>query len=154
MKTQKGFTLIEIVIVIGIIGLLMVVLVPSITSSWNTNNMKAARLQAERVAKSIKVGILSGDIKALSTTDPLYTELSPSNEITMDKNYINYIGGIDTLYEIDAATKTNEDLIDPTSKAETDALRSFRIRYKYPANKIEIYDADTGKILLYSEPIE
>ena len=67
MKKAKGFTLVEIVIVVAIIGLLMVVLVPSITSAWKTNTMKAARLQAERIVKSIKVGILSGDIETTDT---------------------------------------------------------------------------------------
>ena len=150
MKKARGFTLVEIVIVVGIIGLLMMVLVPSVTSSFKTNTMKAARLQAERIAKSIRVGILSGDVKTATTSPTAYTSLVSTNTINATINYINYIGGIDTLYEIDATSKTNEDLIDPTSDAVSDALKTFKIKYNNSTKKIEIYNA-AGSELYYTE---
>lgn len=115
MKKARGFTLVEIVIVVAIIGLLMVVLVPSITSAWKTNNMKAARLQAERVAKSIKVGILANDID-ISTTERVYDEDDGVKvDINPKLNSVNNIKGIDTLFDL---PDSNEDLEDPTSESK------------------------------------
>jgi len=133
MKKNRGFTLVEIVIVIAIIGLLMVVLVPSITSAWKTNNMKAARLQAERVAKSIKVGILAGDIKT-SSDKAEYGGYAKTNKINPTLNPISYIGGINSLYDL---PESNEDLMDITSEDEA----IMKIAYDSDNKKIVIFKA-------------
>lgn len=150
MKKARGFTLVEIVIVVAIIGLLMVVLVPSISSSWKTNTMKAARLQAERIVKSIKVGVLAGDIE-LTTATIMYDE-EDGEKICINnlKERLNHIAGIETLYD---EPDSNQDLMDPTSNATTDEEKIFKVRCDYTNGKytIEIYDADTGNKLMYSE---
>lgn len=151
MKKARGFTLIEIVIVVAIIGLLMVVLVPSITSAWKTNNMKAARLQAERIVKSIKVGILSGDIetsntaKAYSTADGVKVDINPT------LNCVNYIKGIDTLFD---EPDTNEDLVDPTADNELAQDNIFKIAYDSTNEKIVVFRAEANTSKSISENAE
>ena len=143
MRRSKGFTLIEIVIVVGIIGLLMIVLVPSITSSWNTNVMKGARLQAERVAKSIRMGILSGDIQTSADYKIYISENGPLNK---SKNLVYDIEGIETLYE---NPKYNEELKVPSTDGTGETARWLRAAYV--SDKIQIWNA-IGTEMLYQEP--
>lgn len=151
MKKERGFTLLEIAIVVGIIGILVVALVPNITSSFETNEMKAAKIKAEAIAKNIKVGIIAGDIVVKPNFSGLHEEHYEDNAIGRRRNRVCYIGGIETLYKIDT-TGTSADLIDPTSEADTEEERTFRIFYSSDSNAICISRADDNTIL-HREPI-
>ena len=61
-KSKKGFTLVEIVIVIAIIGLLMIILIPSAINAFKNNRLQGARIKAQRVASSLEAGIGSGKV--------------------------------------------------------------------------------------------
>lgn len=152
MKSAKGFTLMEIVIVIAIIGLLMTIIVPNVTTSFEDNKMKAARLKAERVIKTIKIGIKSGDIKVNYSSGSSWTTYGDNNNINAYYTRICYIGGIKTLYKIDSTTKTNEELIDPTSKGDTPEKRTMRIATD--GGNILIVSADDHTVVLARESIE
>ena len=64
MKSKKGFTLIEMLIVVGIIGILVAVSIPMVNSSLEKARV-ATDLANERSAKSAALVIyMTGDIKS------------------------------------------------------------------------------------------
>jgi len=78
MKNKKGFSLIELVGVIVIIGLILIVAIPAVTKLLKSNNNK----EYENYLKIIKAG-------ALRYADELKDDLGNSNNsgcITIDLN--------------------------------------------------------------------
>ena len=55
MKKKKGFTLVEIMVVIGIIGLVLGIAIPSVTSSRRRAREAKARAQIESLGVAIKM---------------------------------------------------------------------------------------------------
>ena len=76
MKNKKGFTLIELIVVIAILGILAAVLVPSIgnyvtkaNDSAAAGDAKAAQQAAQRLATDIDYGnVTCADVAAFKTT--------------------------------------------------------------------------------------
>ena len=54
MKKKKGFTLIEVIIVIGLIGLLMLLVVPNLTKTFEESRKKTFTTQAQKLLKEVK----------------------------------------------------------------------------------------------------
>ena len=52
-KAKQGFTLIEIMVVVGIIGLLMAVFIPNVTGKMNEARITAARALIDRVGNAL-----------------------------------------------------------------------------------------------------
>ncbi len=52
-KAEQGFTLIEIMVVVGIIGLLVAVLIPNVTGKMNEARVSAARVQIKNVEEAL-----------------------------------------------------------------------------------------------------
>ena len=129
-KSKKGFTLVEIVIVIAIIGLLMIVLIPSAINAFKNNRLQGAKIKAQRVAQSIEAGIGSGkipltpanasDIGAKTTGQTFLPDVATATApISVDK-----IVGIENIYNLPA---NNDDLIDPLSTGTADSANYFRV---------------------------
>ena len=52
-KAEQGFTLIEIMVVVGIIGLLVAVLIPNVTGKMNEARIASARVQIKNVEEAL-----------------------------------------------------------------------------------------------------
>ena len=52
-KAEQGFTLIEIMVVVGIIGLLVAVLIPNVTGKMNEARIASARVQLKNVEEAL-----------------------------------------------------------------------------------------------------
>ena len=52
-KAQQGFTLIEIMVVVGIIGLLVAVLIPNVMGKMNEARIASARVQIKNVEEAL-----------------------------------------------------------------------------------------------------
>jgi len=52
-NAQSGFTLIEIMVVVGIIGLLVAVLIPNVTGKMNEARIASARVQIKNVEEAL-----------------------------------------------------------------------------------------------------
>ena len=52
-KAEQGFTLIELMVVVGIIGLLVAVLIPNVTGKMNEARVASARVQIKNVEEAL-----------------------------------------------------------------------------------------------------
>ncbi len=73
MKNKKGFTLIEILIVIGIIGLLAVFLMPSFVGVQDKAKDAAVKKNAEKVQLSVESYNLENETHPIATNISLKT---------------------------------------------------------------------------------
>lgn len=73
LTNKKGFTLIEMLVVIAIIAILVAIIIPTVTSATTKANAAtdAANLRSAKAA--ITIGVLDG--KYNSTTKPTYSDL-------------------------------------------------------------------------------
>jgi len=143
-KSKKGFTLVEIVIVIAIIGLLMIVLIPSAINAFKNNRLQGAKIKAQRVAQSIEAGIGSGKIPLTAgnassigaTGEVLLPSATQKAPVSVDKIY-----GLSNIYNLPS---NNDDLIDPLSGGTASDINYFRV-YWVPSDKASV---PTGKMFV------
>ena len=62
--TKKGFTLVELLVVIGILGLLMGVFYPMISSAMTESSMKTAGVAGKRIVDEILKGSIDRQANA------------------------------------------------------------------------------------------
>ena len=131
-KSKKGFTLVEIVIVIAIIGLLMIILIPSAINAFKNNRLQGARIKAQRVASSLEAGIGSGKVPltqenaAALGIDTSKETLITTGTATAPVN-IESVAGIKNLYNLPT---NNDDLLDPLADSATVSDNNFRVYYQ------------------------
>ncbi|WP_210365916.1 competence type IV pilus major pilin ComGC [Bacillus sp. REN3] len=75
MKNQKGFTLIEMMIVLLVISVLLIITVPNISKHSSNINSKGC----SAYAKMIEGQIQAYKIEQNTTTQPTFTELASKN---------------------------------------------------------------------------
>lgn len=84
VKNKKGFTLIELIVVIAILGILAMIAIPKIGGFQDSAKLKADVASAKTVANQLAVLVANGDIltttatktwTSASTTDADYVKL-------------------------------------------------------------------------------
>lgn len=70
---QQGFTLVEIMVVVVIIGLLATLVVPNVLQMGEEAKIKKAQADVTAIANAIKTGMTLGTIRELPTMEQLVT---------------------------------------------------------------------------------
>jgi prepilin-type N-terminal cleavage/methylation domain-containing protein len=113
---SRGFTLLELLIVLGIIGIMLVALVPAVTSLSKAGGRRAAR-------DSLLGGIEQARAEAIKSGQPTYVvfpTFTSGAQSTLDRyNYRSY-----AIFEIDPATGVAKQLTDWKSFPTGVALRA------------------------------
>lgn len=73
-KAEQGFTLIEIMVVVGIIGLLVAVLIPNVTGKMNEARIASARVQIKNVEEALVAYSMKHGGKYPDSLEPLTEE--------------------------------------------------------------------------------
>lgn len=108
MKSQKGFTLIELMIVIAIIGILAAIAVPRFSNATNSANMAKAQADLSTIDSAISVYLAANPGTTPTLDTGAATSLAP-----------NYLATIPTP-PTSKVTLTSGSVIDPgTSKTYT-----------------------------------
>ena len=80
-KAEQGFTLIEIMVVVGIIGLLVAVLIPNVTGKMNEARIASARVQIKNVEEALVAYSMKHGGKYPDTLDVLTQETEDADAI-------------------------------------------------------------------------
>ena len=92
LKSKKGFTLVELIIVIAILGIIALIAVPSLTGVQKRSQVNADIRTAEQIGKTVRIWLTDADINTANTREGLidgkYVELA-SNTLTDLSTYIS-----------------------------------------------------------------
>ena len=68
-KQQNGFTMIELMVVVAIIGVLSSVALPALTSAQDRAKSSAAKQEAVNAAKTCTIALIGGDATEIDAAD-------------------------------------------------------------------------------------
>lgn len=161
-KSKKGFTLVEIVIVIAIIGLLMIILIPSAINAFKNNRLQGAKIKAQRVAQSIEAGIGSGKIPLTQANADSIGATGTTLLINISSSAPQPVSDVIGLSNIYNLPSNNDDLVDPLSVGvASDDANYFRIYWvgtagtapegkAFIVNSENAQENDANEMVIYS----
>lgn len=135
-KRKKGFTLVELIVVIAIVGILSVVLIPAITGYVKDAKESADEQEARAIYN-------------------IYINYQLEKEFLEEKNFIEYykeITGKDLVDEEDphfwfcARTSDNYAIIWPSEGSLPDRLMELTDVFVYKGHYYSVIDIETGEI--------
>lgn len=98
MKSSKGFTLIELIIVIAVIGIITSIAVPNYMSYKNDAKVKADEITAQNIAIAVKVELSKGlTLENISNNgykkiaDGYFNGVMPKSQITGESFIISIV---------------------------------------------------------------
>jgi len=105
-RNKKGFTLIELVVVIAILGILAALAIPRFTGTLNnaktqTHNANIRTIESAMSLYALEEGVYPSDIEDLKKAE--YLKDVPVYPFDEDMEY--YIAGSGNIYTVDVRTK-------------------------------------------------
>lgn len=94
MRNRKGFSLVEIIVMIGIFGLLSAIAIPAVNSYVRSNRLATTTDQMAADMQMVRsMSIANGRIYRLTATNVGYTITDPvSGDIIRDRNFHSSVG--------------------------------------------------------------
>ena len=89
-RAKEGFTLIEIMVVVGILGLLMAVLIPNVTGKMDEARIASARVQLKNVEEALVGYQMKHGGKYPDTLEVLVDNKPAVQNVTRFANHAGY----------------------------------------------------------------
>ncbi len=124
-KTNKGFTLVELLVVIGILGILMGVLFPTISSAMQNAKTSACSTQGRKLFTEITQADISREQKGMASIWPRTSDTKSDDTDDISGNV--YSTSADYFKELFDLDQYGKDDWDPYVKCDLDVISGYGV---------------------------